>query len=75
MIKQDNLIKGFENRTDYNCYGADCKKPTMFYSNVELKLLKKCPMVSKSVTPRHSKIPKELLTDIIKQLTKELKNG
>lgn len=74
FINENVKLEGFKNKAYYNAYNIEfTKKPTIFFSNLELKLkLDNIKQIRKwEETPGYntrSSIPKELLKDIIEQI-------
>ena len=74
FINENVKLEGFKNKAYYNAYNIEfTKKPTIFFSNLELKLkldnikqIRKWEETSGYIT--RSSIPKELLKDIIEQI-------
>lgn len=74
FINENVKLEGFKNKAYYNAYNIEfTKKPTIFFSNLELKLkldnikqIRKWEEASGYIT--RSSIPKELLKDIIEQI-------
>ena len=74
FINENVKLEGFKNKAYYNAYNIEfTKKPTIFFSNLELKLkldnikqIRKWEETSGYIT--RSSIPKELLKDIIEPI-------
>ena len=74
FINENVKLEGFKNKAYYNAYNIEfTKKPTIFFSNLELKLkLDNIKQIRKweehTGYDTRSSIPKELLKDIIEQI-------
>lgn len=77
FINENVGLNGFRNKTYYNAYDMNfTKKPTIFFSNVKLDLRLNHIKQLKKWEEQYgyalrSSIPKDLLKDIIEQITKK----